>query len=220
MLRWLTTLGPESRSLQEIHRHFLQMLQDGRHVFDAAANALLGGTDPNVVRDDLYRTDERINRMEQQIRRDIVVHGSIHGAATFPALLMMMSLVKDAERIGDFGKNIFSLAAQRPPLGTEEQRAELIEYKNRISKMIVRAHGLFVKQSEEGAKVFLQEASELEELFESKINEGLAVVGENAAGRTLACRYYKRVISHLGNIISSIVLPLDKLDAFDEPPEV
>ena len=103
-MNWLQRLGPEAQSLNEINVKFLEMLTDGRHIFVAAANALLGGTAPQVIRADLFETDRRINRTEQEIRRQIVVHGSIHGAATFPSLLVMMSLVKDAERIGDYAK--------------------------------------------------------------------------------------------------------------------
>ena len=76
------------------------------------------------------------------------------------------------------------------------------------------------KQDQEKAREFLQEVQELEDTFQGLIEEGLEVVGENAAGRVLAYRYLKRLLSHLGNIISSIVLPLDKLDAFDEPRSV
>ena len=43
---------------------------------------------------------------------------------------------------------------------------------------------------------------------------------------TLAARYHKRIAAHLGNIASSLVMPLHKLDYFDEeylpgqtPPE-
>ena len=122
MLRWLQRVGPESAGLTKIHVQFLQMLEDGRHIFDAAANCVLGRGDPEVIRADLYRTDLRINATEQRIRREIVVHGSIHGSATFPAMLIMMSLVKDAERIGDYAKNLFELADLRPHLGTDEQR--------------------------------------------------------------------------------------------------
>lgn len=217
MMRWLQRLGPESRSLNELHTQFLQMMLDGRHVFDAAANALLGGTNPEVIREDLFATDRRINKTEQAIRREIVVHGSIFGAATFPALLVMMSLVKDAERIGDYGKNIYDLAATSPPLGDEAQRSSLIELKDRVSKLIVRAHGLFEAQSDEGAREFLAEVQTLEDECDAAVDEGLHIEGENAAARVLAHRYFKRVISHTGNIVTSLVVPLDKLDYFDEP---
>ncbi len=217
MMRWLQRLGPESRSLNELHTQFLQMIMDGRHVFDAAANALLGGTDPEVIRDDLFATDRRINKTEQAIRREIVVHGSIFGAATFPALLVMMSLVKDAERVGDYGKNLYDLAAAKAPLGSTEQRTALVQLKDRISKLIVRAHGLFESQDDEGAREFLAEVSAVEDECDTAVDAGLHSQQDNAAARVLAYRYFKRVVSHTGNIVSSLVVPLDKLDYFDEP---
>lgn len=217
MMSWLQRLGPENRSLQEIHSHFLQMLVDGRHIFDASANALLGGTDLDVIEKDLYTTDRRINATEQAIRREIVVHGSIHGAATFPALLVLMSLVKDAERIGDYCKNILQLAQVGAPLGSPDEVAQMILLKDRISKLIVRAQGIFKSQNETEAKDFLEETGELSKACDSAVLEGLQSTTENRAARVLAHRYFKRVVSHTGNIVTSVVMPLDKLDYFDEP---
>ncbi len=217
MMRWLQSLGPESRSLNEIHSQFLEMMVDGRHVFDAAANALLGGTAPEVIRDDLFATDRRINRTEQAIRREIVVHGSIYGAATFPALLVMMRLVKDAERIGDYAKNLYGLAAARPPLGGDAERKAMIDLKDRVSKLIVRAHGLFESQNDSDARAFLEEVHQIEGECDAQVDLGLHARKDNASARVLAHRYFKRVTSHTGNIVSSLVVPLDKLDYFDEP---
>ncbi len=214
MLRWLLRLGPESRGLSQIHERFLEMLVDGRHAFDAAANALLGGTDPEVIREDLFETDRRINRTEQAIRREIVVHGSIFGSATFPALLVMMSLVKDAERIGDYAKNLFDLAAARVVLGPED-RAALIKLKDRVSKLLVRGHGLFEDHDSDGARRFLDDVKALEDECDDAVMRLLAVSGRNKAGEVLTYRYFKRVISHIGNIVTSLVVPLDKLDYFD-----
>jgi hypothetical protein len=37
--------------------------------------------------------------------------------------------------------------------------------------------------------------------------------------RALALRYLKRIVAHLTNVLSSIVMPLDRIDYFDEDPE-
>ena len=218
-MRWLQRLGPEAQSLNEIHSKFLQMLADGRHIFDAASNALLGGTSPEVIRSDLFETDRRINYTEQEIRRKIVVHGSIHGAVTFPALLVMMSLVKDAERIGDYAKNIFDLTRVGIDLTAGPREGSLIELKDKISKLIVRAQGLFEKQDTERAREFLIEVAALEDECDAAVDELLTVTDRNAASAVLIHRYFKRVISHIGNVVTSLVVPLDKLDYFDEPKE-
>ena len=146
MRGWLKS-GHEAKGFETIQRHFIEMLEDGRHIFDAASNALLGGTDAEAIREDLFATDARINRTEQQIRRLIVVHGTVHGAQSFPALLVMMSLAKDAERIGDYAKNIFDLATQRPFLGSDAERRELVSLKDEISRLLVRTGHIYLSQS-------------------------------------------------------------------------
>ena len=41
--------------------------------------------------------------------------------------------------------------------------------------------------------------------------------GVNATAGALTCRYFKRITSHAANIATSLVMPVDKLDFFDEP---
>lgn len=216
MFGWLKNLGSDSKGLSKMHTQFLEMIDDGRHIFDAAANGLLGGSDPDVIREDLFTTDRRINETEQQIRREIVVHGTVHGAGTFPALLVMMSLVKDAERIGDYGKNIFDLMAVGVSFDEGDERTNLISLKDEVSKLLVRCHGLFASQAEGGAREFLEDASTLEDRCDEAVDRLIVLSGSNESGSVLTYRYFKRVISHASNIVTSIVVPLDKLDYFDE----
>jgi phosphate transport system protein len=207
--------GPESSGFQEIQRGFEQMLEDGRHIFDAASNALLGGTDPEAIRADLFATDDRINRTEQQIRRQIVVHGTVHGAQSFPALLVLMSVAKDAERIGDYAKNIFDLAIFHPDFGGDEEERKLIDLKDQISDLVGRARELYEAQDDDGARRFLAESDRIQDLCDANLERALSAP-ENTAGRALAYRYFKRVTSHAANVVTSLVMPLDKLDFFDE----
>ncbi|MEZ6004302.1 MAG: PhoU domain-containing protein [Planctomycetota bacterium] len=218
MFDWLQKLSGSSQGLDKIHQQFLQMLQDGRHVFDAAANALVGGTRPDVIRADLYETDLRINRTEMAVRRGLVVHGTVHGAATFPALLVMMSLVKDAERIGDYSKNIFEVACSGVDLGDEAAVHALVQMKDQISKFLVRAHNCYQKQSVEESRGLMKEIEAFQKMCDLQVGELLRVQGRNEAPRVLTLRHFKRVASHVGNIVSAVVMPLDKLDFFPDKP--
>ena len=214
---WLTGRGGEVTSFDKITRMFSQMLDDGRHIFDAASNGLLGGTDPQAIRENLFATDARINETEQKIRRLIVVHGTIHGARSFPALLVMMSLAKDAERIGDYAKNIFDLAVAKADLGSDEERRQLIELKDQISGLLVRAKNLYLTQDENGARAFLGECDRVEDACDAGVSRALTQSERNGAANVLINRYFKRVTSHAANVVTSLVMPLDKLDFFDEP---
>ena len=201
-------------NFEEIQQRFVQMLEDGRHIFDASANALVGGTDPEAIRADLFATDRRINETEQELRRLIVVHGSVHGAPSFPALLVTMSVAKDAERIGDYAKNLFDLRVANVPLGDET--ATLTELKDQISRLLVKAANLYQSEDEKGARAFLAEADRVEDACDAAVTRLLSLKNDNAAGRALAYRYLKRVTSHASNVVTALVMPLDKLDFFDE----
>jgi phosphate uptake regulator len=214
---WLSHLGSDAGGLRTITSKFAQMLEDGRHVFDLAANGLLGGIEPDVIREDLFRTDARINATEQEIRRALVVHGSVHGATHVSEMLVMMSLVKDAERIGDYGKNLFDLVAAGSTLVDDAERQRLVVLKDRVSKQLVRARNIYDKQDQPSALGFLREADELEDECDASIHRLLGREDVNAAGAVLTYRYFKRVTSHAANIVSSLVMPVDKLDFFDEP---
>ena len=133
MFEWFSGSSERGTSgLEKMRTEFGQMLDAGRHTFDTAANAFLGGTDLEVIRKDLFETDQRINHAEQEIRQQIVIHATVHGTSAFPACLVLMSIVKDAERIGDYAKNIFDLAEMtRQPL-EGEHKAQLIDLKDRI----------------------------------------------------------------------------------------
>ncbi|MFT7677749.1 MAG: phosphate transport system protein [Planctomycetota bacterium] len=219
MFDWFQNQGSDSPGLDELHRSFLEMLQDGRHIFDAASNALLGGTDPEVIREDLYTTDQRINHTERKIRRALVVHGSVHGRSTFSALLVMMSVAKDAERVGDYAKNLFELARIQADLGTDAERAGMVDAKTKISKLLARAHGIFEQQDKDASGVFLEDCMAVQRTCDTAVKKLVVETERNTAGQVLCWRYMKRVASHVGNIVTSVVVSVDQLDFYPGRPE-
>jgi phosphate transport system protein len=203
-----------SAGLERMRTEFGQMLDSGRQVFDTAANAFLGGTDLEVIRKGLFATDKRINRAERQIRREIVVHASVHGATEFPPCLILMSIVKDAERVGDYGKNLFDLAELSPQVPSGEHRDCLVGLKDRISRLMASCREIFDSQKREEATELIVEAKQIEDLCDEKIRTLIQGGGPSdmAPAYVLAYRYFKRVTSHVRNIASSVVQPLHKLD--------
>jgi phosphate transport system protein len=203
-----------SAGLEKMRAEFGQMLDAGRHIFDTAANAFLGGTDLEVIRQNLFDTDLRINRAEQQIRREIVVHATVHGAAEFPPCLVLMSVVKDAERVGDYAKNIFDLAELAPHPPTGEHRDRLVKLKDRISQVMATCREIFDSHAPDQAADLIRQSQGIEDLCDEQVRR---LVGDEepvdlAAAYVLAYRYFKRVVSHIRNVASSVVEPIDKLD--------
>ena len=203
-----------SAGLERMRTEFGQMLDSGRHVFDTAANALLGGTDLDVIRKDLFETDKRINKAERQIRSEIVVHASVHGAAEFPPCLVLMSIVKDAERVGDYGKDIFALAEIAPQRPDGEHLDSLAQLKDRISRLMAAVRETFDSNDKDRATDLIVEAKQIEDLCIEQINSLISSPGDNimAPSYVLMYRYFKRATAHMGNVASSLVQPVHKID--------
>ena len=70
---------------------------------------LRGKKDGDVVRDSLYSKDQEINTLLRSVRANILTHLSINPVADIPGCLALMSIAKDAERIGDYCKNVFEV---------------------------------------------------------------------------------------------------------------
>ena len=219
MFDWFSTkTAPAGTAgLEDMRAQFGQMLDAGRHVFDTAANAFLGGTDLEVIRNDLFDTDKRINRAEQHIRREIVIHATVHGATVFPACLVLMSIVKDAERVGDYAKNIFDLAELTPqPAG--EFKEDLVRLKDRISSLMASCREAFDKQDKKYGSELVKEGMAIEDHCDEQIAKLIKQQDiELSTTYALAYRYFKRVGSHVFNVATSIVQPVHKLDFSEEP---
>jgi phosphate uptake regulator len=215
MFHWLQD---ENAGLGLVLRQFGQMLEDGRHVFDAACNAFIGGTDPAVVGADLFATDKRINRVEQAIRRELVVHLTVANRGDFPACLALMSLVKDAERVGDYAKNIFDLAVSCRTFPADPLAPQIVRLKDRVSRMLAKMRNLYDSQDAVQANDFLREADGILDECDRQVARLLenAEISRHPVAAALMYRYVKRVMAHSMNIVSSIVMPIDKLDYFDE----
>ena len=219
MFEWLKT-SDSNEGLERMRQQLGSMLSDGRHIFDAAANAFLGGADPEVIREDLFATDKRINKTERSIRRQAVVHGSVHGSSQLPTCLVLMSIVKDAERIGDYSKTIFDVALLKQKC-KDAYFDDLLDHKNQISALLQQATELYSAQDESGSSEFLERGDAMQDHYDNQVE---ALLGEDPgttqpAATALCYRYYKRIVAHLLNIITSVVMPLDKLDYFDEAHE-
>ncbi len=212
MFEWFSNVSSGAAGLDRMREEFCQMLAAGRHVFDAAANALLGGTDLDTIRADLFKTEKRINKSVRQLRREIVVHSSVHGPATFPSCLVLMSIVKDAERIGDYAKNVFDLAAIAPGRIEDPRRTDLTQLKDGISQLLADCRDAFHDKDRAAALKLIGRAEELEDHCDAELRSVVQEEPPLAATFALTYRYFKRVASHVFNVLTSVVQPVDRLD--------
>ena len=109
MLRELLKAWRSRDLLGRMLSDFQEMLRKTEWLFETVSDVLLRKRKPEEVAGEIYRTDKEVNKAERSIRRELVQHLVVRPDADVPASLILMSVVKDAERIGDFCKNIFEI---------------------------------------------------------------------------------------------------------------
>jgi Na+/phosphate symporter len=213
--------GRGTEPLERIEAKVQTMLSYDRDEFEIAMAALLGEAVASEVNATLRKTDQKVNQLEREIRRELVVHASVLGAIETPSVLVFMSIVKDIERIGDYAKNLLDLGLDGANFADEPDVEEWRQLKDQISEYMSEVGEAFASRDSERARRLLQPGGDLLGLFDRRVS---ALVRDEAQGgqkvaRALAHRYLKRVVAHLMNVLSAVVMPVDKLDYFDEDPE-
>jgi phosphate transport system protein len=219
VLRFLRDEG--GGRIERIEATLQRMLVDDAHAFDLAMAALVGGTSPHDVGAELRATDHRVNEAEREIRRELVVHASVHGGLDTPAVLVYMSIVKDVERVGDYAKNLFDVAADGGQLHDVPDTEHLQALRDQVAGFIEQCRTTFAERDAEHARTLLTEGDELLDHFDDMVSAlvGGHDDGDEAVARALTHRYLKRIVAHLMNVLSSVVMPIDRIDYFDEDPE-
>ena len=211
--------GGSDQPLEEIESLIVQMLHDDRHTFDLAINALLGGTDAEVVGKEVKRSDKRVNRAEREVRRRLIVHAAIAGERVdLPRVLIAMSVIKDAERVGDQCKNIWDLANEGIDFSAADDLPWLIGLRDQTSRYIAESSRIYQERDIQAAHELIVEMDEAQDRFDECVVAQLksTAPAREAVPRALLCRYLKRVTGHLMNVITALVMPLERLDYYDE----
>lgn len=213
--------GEGRERLEGIEERVQTMLRYDRHEFDLAMSALLGRVRAEEVNAELRDTDQKVNRLEREIRRELVVHASVFGGIQSPAVLVYMSVVKDIERVGDYSKNLLDLAMDGADFSQAPNFESWQEIGAEISDYITAAGEAFRIRDAARSRALRQRGDELLDLFDQRVSSLIRAEdpGAQAVARALAHRFCKRVVAHLMNLLSAVIMPLDRLDYFDEDPE-
>ena len=194
-----------------------QMLDAGKWMFEQATCALLREVEWGDMAEPLYARDREINEIEQKVRQRIIMHLSLGQVADLSACLVLMSVVKDAERIGDYGKNLFEIARfYRREFTRPEYAEQLEDIRRQVLPLFDSAKEAFVKPDRGVANIVLDKAGKARGRCDVIIRQLLSVhesiAPDEAVAYVLLGRFYKRVAAHLANIATSVVSPVPMID--------
>ncbi|HUO86641.1 MAG TPA: PhoU domain-containing protein [Thermoanaerobaculia bacterium] len=208
---------PATRStlIEAAFRDMAEMLDQAERMLGLALGALLEDEALEVDLDDL---DDVIDEGERMVRRSVLGHLSFNPSQDLVASLVLVSMVQDAERLGDFARGIPELVPLARHPRTGPFRDELLHLAGRLTPLFATTKEAFTEDDPEKGRRVMATASELKAEFldytrrvaESDLTADMAVVYSGAA------RSLRRVGAHLSNIASSVVQPYDRIRHGDE----
>lgn len=219
MLRELLRAWRSRDMLNRMVDEFSAILDDAEAMFASACAVLFEGRPPAEVHDDLYARDRRVNETEWAIRKQLVEHLSVNPGPHAPACLALMSVVKDADRLADYSKNLFEVERLAPGgFGTDRHVEAFVEVARDIRETFARTRRAFAEDDGDLSYALLEHEIEIEKRLNGLLPElaAASLACRQAVAYTLTARHLKRLSAHLGNIASAVVMPIDKIDSFDE----
>jgi len=213
MLKEIFRLFKKSDLFMEAQQDACQMLKRDNRMFDNACAKLRGRPLPHPDID-IFDEEKKVDKTERAIRKKVLTHLSLSSTADTPGGIILIGIVIDLERIGDYTTNIAELAqavCQRLVVGELEEELQDIEKK--ISTDFDTVSHAFENYDKESAQSVASKTvpRQCDALLDKLMKEDLGLSPQNAVISALYIRYLKRVASHLINVATTLVQPFDKV---------
>ena len=201
------------QALLECH----EMLDIDLTMFKASMDSLRK-SNSSEIDIDIYAMDKKINEFERDVRRKIMTHLAVGGKEDVGSGLVLVSVVIDIERIGDYTKNIYDLAVNHPKI------LDGSSLESRLSKVESTSLHLFEASIDAFKNQNIEKARTLMTTYKEKISEQCDSITQDIISGKLSdidvgrgsavamyARYLKRIAAHSRNLISSVVNPFERI---------
>ena len=195
-----------------------KMLNLSHEIFQQALIYLRNGENIDTLKT-LKMRDKEINEFQRDVRRKVLTHYAVEqDTSNMADGLILINMVVDIERIGDYCKNILDLAINHDQSIKSSEISEDLamieeEAKSRFEKTIqaIQAQDVEIAQSlMEGYKE--QMTGKSDEIVNGILKDELHFGSEaRTASIALYARYLKRIGAHLKNITTTLVNPFDAI---------
>ncbi len=166
---------------------------------------------------DIKDQDIEVNKFEREVRRKVFNHLCVSGFENLNSGLILISIIIDIERIGDYTKNMVELSESLDScLHGGKFKADLIKIEEAVEDSFKRVRLAFELGNEKDAGALLDEYEWVNKLCDQHVNDYLnekdkTISSGESVALTLYFRYLKRINSHLRNIATSIVNPFHRI---------
>ena len=217
MFKQLFSALKSSDVLDQAFSQFAEMLDHAQWMFLRANEVLQRQSAPDDLKDSLYRRDKSINELLRSIRRKIVRHLTINPGGDVAASLALMSVAKDAERIGDYCKNVFEVGRfYKEDFHVAKYHEPLQGVCDHVEDLFETVRRAFRESDAALATTAMKTADEIgddcDRVIEDLLGDTASIKTHEAVAYSLLARHYKRVSSHLANIATAVLGRVEDLD--------
>ena len=214
----LVNIWKSEDNLSQAWNESNNMLHLSHEMFNDAVDALRSG-EKNKVLKSIKLRDEKINIYHREIRKKVVTYYSVSKDVTnIDSGLVLINIVVDIERIGDYSKNILDLAKHYPKKFVSEKFSDdlrMIEKAviERFSTTVGAVEDMDEKIANDLLSTYRDDLGKIsDDLVASSISGKVEIGKENkTASVALYARYLKRIGAHLKNITTAIINPFESI---------
>jgi phosphate uptake regulator len=165
--------------------------------------------------EDVIRMDKEVNKNVQRVRKKVFEYFALSSVPNIHGGLVLISLVIDYERIGDYAKDLANMREEydfRDPFHPDG-REELHKMKDLIVEMFPEAHNSFMSPDAKYPTPVTKLEIRLKEHYDNLRDLTLKknIHRNEALVEIISARLMKRIAGHMDNIASSAARPFPKL---------
>ena len=205
------------QALEECH----EMLDIDLKMFQESIN-VLRNKDNSESSFDIRKADLKINEFERSVRRKVMTHLAVSGTDDLGSGLILISVVTDIERIGDYTKNIYDLSKfYTKRLIGHDLESDLSNVEEKVVSLFQNSIKAFKDQDLELARQLMKDYKESiskqsDKITNDIISGKLSMDADTATAVAMYSRYLKRIGAHSRNLISSVVNPFERIGYREE----
>jgi phosphate uptake regulator len=202
----------QAQALTECH----EMIDVCHRMVMASIDSLRNHDDASIDVD-ITTLDKKLNSFERDVRRKVMTHLSLGNTGDLAAGLVLVSIVIDLERIGDYSKNIYGLARHHPTrLSGGPLEEDLAAIERHSLENFERTRTAFKDANVEDARTLMEDYKDeisrpCAELEERLVSGSVELATADAVTVALYLRCLKRISAHSRNLTSSLVNPFDRI---------
>jgi phosphate transport system protein len=211
--KWLLLFKKDTLMNRAYQRSF-EMLDITKAMFTEAKESLRQREDSEIDLG-IKQTDKKVNSYEREVRRMVLNHLVVSGNVDLPSGLILISIIIDIERIGDYAKNMVELAVDHPgKLHGGEFEEILSRIEEGVGDNFIQAKKCFEEANTNLALELLKKYAWVNDACDDTVKDVVrekdkSIEPGDAAALVLYTRWLKRINSHLRNITTSVVNPFD-----------